>query len=278
MTAGLRYLLAAAAIGIAALTTAAQDTQLYSQTASAILERQFNRSDLSWVLLDSSGRILAQHWDAPETPVAPGSLVKPFLALAYGEQHDFVYPHVFCAGSKGRCWLPRGHGRLGIESALGESCNAYFLSLADGVDGARAAETFARLGLRGPPASAPNRALIGLGEEWKETPLALARAYLGLLQEPGRGEETITRGMASAGQSGTARSVDAILGRNAALAKTGTAACSHRLRAAADGFAVVLYPASQPRLLLLVRMHGATGAGTAGIAGEMMHAIGQGEP
>lgn len=125
--------------------------------------------------------------------------------------------------------------------------------------------------------NAPNSALIGLGQDWQEKPLSLAHAYLALLQESGLGKEGITRGMAIAGESGTAQSVDAILGRNAAFAKTGTAVCSHHPRAAADGFAVVLYPAPQPRLLMLVRMHGATGASTARIAGEMMHAIGQGE-
>jgi cell division protein FtsI/penicillin-binding protein 2 len=127
----------------AAHIASAQDVQLFSQTASAILERQFDRSELSWVLLDNSGQVLALHWDSAERPVAPGSLVKPFLALAYGEQHDFVYPHIYCAGTKSRCWLPRGHGWLGIEGALGESCNAYFLSLAGGVDRARGAQTFA---------------------------------------------------------------------------------------------------------------------------------------
>jgi hypothetical protein len=67
------------------------------------------------------------------------------------------------------------------------------------------------------------------------------------------------------------------LGRNAALAKTGTAACSHTPRGAADGFTVILYPAAQPRLLLLVRVHGVTGAASAKVAGAMLRSLVGGE-
>ncbi|HEY2857220.1 MAG TPA: hypothetical protein VGJ21_02260 [Terracidiphilus sp.] len=276
MNARAMSMLLAFAICAASHIASAQDETLFAQTASATLERQFGRSELAWILLNNSGQILALHWDSPEAPIAPGSLVKPFLAQAYGEQHDFLYPRVFCAGTKSACWRPGGHGWLGIESALGESCNAYFLSLADGIDHVGAAQTFAHFGLRGPPVDAPNRALIGLGREWEETPLALARAYLALLRETGKGKEVVADGMAIAAERGTAGTVNSILGHNAAFAKTGTAVCAHSPRAAADGFAVVIYPAPQTRLLLMVRMHGATGAQTAAVAGQMMHSIGQG--
>lgn len=256
------------------IRSAAQD-QLFSQTASAGLEQQFARTELSWYLLDNSGRVLSAHWDSPDTPVAPGSLVKPFLALVYGEQHRFVYPHVVCAGTKDRCWLPRGHGSLDLEHAIGYSCNAYFLALANGLDRNRAVTTFQQFGLNGPPLDAPPQALIGLGDQWKETPLTLAHAYLSLM-ETAQQHELIVEGMRLAASAGTAQSVNRALGNNAAIAKTGTAVCSHHPRVAADGFALVLFPSAQPRLLLLVRMHGATGAQTAAVAGEMFHAIGQG--
>jgi hypothetical protein len=80
--------------------------------------------------------------------------------------------------------------------------------------------------------------------------------------------------MRNAAESGTAREVDLALGPHAALAKTGTASCSHHPRASGDGFTVVLFPAVQPRLVLLVRMHGTTGAHTAAQAGAMFRAIG----
>lgn len=267
-------MLSQAALNISAAQ--AQSPQLFSQAASASLEQQFGNSELSWYLLDDTGRVLSQHWDRPETPISPGSLVKPFLALAYGEQHGFVYPHVFCAGTKSRCWLPRGHGSIGIEHAIGSSCNAYFLALANALDRTRAIATFQQLGLTGPPQDGSADALIGLGDQWKETPLALAHAYLALMHQASRSKEPIVKGMAIAASSGTAQSVDQALGTDAAIAKTGTAVCSHHPRGAADGFALVLFPSAQPRLLLLLRLHGATGAQTAAVAGQMLHSIGQG--
>jgi hypothetical protein len=203
--------------------------------------------------------------------ISPGSLVKPFLAIAYGEQHGGRFPTVRCLGSRNRCWLPRGHGNLGLEEAIAQSCNAYFLELAAGLDRQRAAQTFSRYGLAGPPMDAAAESLAGLGSAWKEPPLAWARAYLQLENEQrSPAQSRIVKGMLDSAEHGTARAVDAALGRNAALAKTGTAACSHTPRGAADGFTVVLYPAAQPRLLLLVRVHGVTGAASAKVAGAML--------
>jgi len=265
---------------MAAQSGDAQDAQLFSQTASAALERQFGTGNVSWLLLDGAGRVLAQRWSAANLPVAPGSLVKPFVALAYGEQHHFAFPRIHCAGKQSRCWLPQGHGWIGIDEAIGQSCNAYFLALVAGLDRDRASESFARFGLHGPPRTAPGKSLIGLGDDWKETPLTIARAYLALVREQAsqQGDEIVAKGMRTAAETGTAREVDAELGAGSAFAKTGTAACSHQQRAAADGFAVVLYPAVQPRVLLLVREHGTTGAQAAAVAGAMLKAIGEGAP
>jgi cell division protein FtsI/penicillin-binding protein 2 len=255
---------------------AARDAQ-FSQAAKAVLDRNFTGPEISWLLLDASGNVLAERWPA-QPAIAPGSLVKPFLAIAYGEQHGGQFPTVRCLGARTRCWLPAGHGNLGLEEALAQSCNTYFLDLAVGLDRKRAAQTFARYGLAGPAANASGENLLGLGTAWKETPLALARAYLALEKEPhsvlqGR----IVKGMLGSAEHGTARGIDAALGRDAALAKTGTAVCSHTPRAAADGLTVVLYPAAQPRLLLLVRVHGVTGAASANVAGAMLRSLGAGE-
>ena len=84
-------------------------------------------------------------------------------------------------------------------------------------------------------------------------------------------------GMFNSAARGTGRGVNAALGEGAALAKTGTAACSHVPRGAADGFTVVLYPAAQPRMLLLVRVHGVTGAESAKVAGAMLRSLGAGK-
>ena len=153
-----------------------------------------------------------------------------------------------------------------------------FLKLSAGLDRQRAAETFARYGLAAPPITSSADNLAGLGDAWKETPLTWARAYLQLVNEQqSPAQNRIVKGMLDSAERGTARAVDAALGRNAALGKTGTAACSHTPRGAADGFTVILYPAAQPRLLLLVRVHGVTGAESAKIAGAMMRSLGGGE-
>jgi hypothetical protein len=265
---------------IAASSASAQhvaEPQLFSQSAKATLEHNFPSPDLSYLLLDASGNVLAERWPAPVL-ISPGSLVKPFLAIAYGEQHDGRFPTVRCLGSRDRCWLPSGHGNLVLEEAITQSCNAYFLELAAGLDRQRAAETFARYGLAGPPADAGAESLAGLGSAWREPPLAWAKAYLQLLNEQQSPMQSrVVKGMLGSAECGTARAVDAALGRNEALAKTGTAVCSHTPRGDADGFTVVLYPAAQPRLLLLMRVHGVTGAASAKIAGAMLRSLGGGE-
>ena len=254
-----------------------QQQNLFAQSVTEHLNQNFRRPDLSWVMLDASGSVIAQRWKEPQVPVAPGSLVKPFVALAYAEQHSGRFPLVHCTGTAGHCWYPKGHGTLGIEKAIAESCNAYFLALGKDLDRKQAAPTYARYGLKGPPFNAANESLIGLGEAWKELPMALAEAYLRLANDglQSRGQRVLT-GMQASASNGTARGVDAALGVNGALAKTGTAECAHRPRGAGDGFAVVLYPAGQPRILLLLRMHGARGARTAEMAGRMLRSIGVG--
>lgn len=249
---------------------------IFSQAAKATLERNFPNPEVSYLLLDASGSVLAERWPS-QFAVSPGSLVKPFLAIAYAEQHGGQFPTVRCLGTRGRCWLPAGHGSLGIEEAIAQSCNAYFLALANGLDRRRAAQTFARYGLTGPPGEAKDESLVGFGSAWKESPLALVRAYLKLAAEQSSAVQgRITRGMLASAERGTARAVDAALGENAALAKTGTAVCSHTPQGAADGFTAVLYPAAQPRLLLLVRVHGLTGADSAKVAGAMLRSLGAG--
>jgi len=254
----------------------AYETQ-FSQGAKATLERKFAGKNTSYLLMDASGSVLAERWPSPQA-IAPGSLVKPFLAVAYGEQHGGKFPTVRCLGASTRCWLPAGHGSLRLEEAIAESCNTYFLELAAGADRKRLSETLAHYGLNGPPADAPIESLVGLGAAWKETPTALARAYLTLeKEEHSVVQGTIVQGMMDSAARGTARGVDAVLGKEAALAKTGTAPCTHIPRGAADGFTVVLYPAPQPRLLLLVRVHGVTGAESAKVAGAMLQSLGIGE-
>jgi cell division protein FtsI/penicillin-binding protein 2 len=249
----------------------------FSQAAKAVLDREFAGPEISYLLLDASGNLLAERWPA-QSPISPGSLVKPFLAIAYGDQHDGHFPIVHCLGTSTHCWLPPGHGSLGLEDAIAQSCNTYFRELALGLNRPLAAQTFAHYGLVGPAAQAASDSMIGLGTAWKESPLALAKAYLEIEKEQHSAiQSRIIKGMLGSASRGTARGVDAALGPNAALAKTGTAVCSHTPQGAADGFTVVLYPAAQPRLLLLVRVHGVTGAASANVAGAMLRSLGAGQ-
>jgi cell division protein FtsI/penicillin-binding protein 2 len=238
---------------------AAQD--LHTQSAAAVLARDFSGPDLSYLLLDEEGRVLAQRWERAERDVPVGSLTKPFLAIAYGRTHR-SYPQLHCAGKK-TCWLPRGHGTLQVREAIAFSCNSYFHQLvARGGSGLRPAmENFA-LHEDGPD---NGRAFTSA------SPLALARAYLELAHST-RDPVTapVLQGMALSAKKGTASAAGLELHGMPALAKTGTAPCTHRKKAPGDGFALVMFPADHPRAVLLVRVHGRPGFIAAGVAGKMI--------
>ncbi len=239
---------------------------LYDQSLVRLLRERFSDPGVSYVFLDArSGGLLDSRWPDAERPVAVGSLVKPFTALAYGEAHQFHYPDFVCRGKASHCWLERGHGRIGIVEAVAQSCNAYFRGLAAEVRQADLADVAQRYGIDGPPAGSTADTLIGLGNGWKVAPLALAGAYCRLIAEPRAAE--LVRGMALAAQSGTGRAAG--LG----LVKTGTAPCAHVPKAPGDGYAMAFYPAQAPRYALLVRVHGVPGAEAARVAGKMLRVL-----
>ncbi len=97
-----------------------------------------------------TGTLLASHWDDAEQPIPLGSLVKPFIALAYGEEHQFHYPTHVCTGASGGCWLPRGHGEVGIVSAIAYSCNSYFRMLTADMTSADVIPAAKEFGLESP--------------------------------------------------------------------------------------------------------------------------------
>src|SRR5271157_3131717 len=128
-------------------------TSLFAQSAGQILTRDFPSGAVSFLLLDArTGTVLASRWDNPEAPIALGSLVKPFTALAYGEHHAFRYPMHTCHGTATGCWLPRGHGDVDLSSAIAYSCNSYFRVLTARMTAAEVSPTAIRFGLE-PPAS-----------------------------------------------------------------------------------------------------------------------------
>jgi cell division protein FtsI/penicillin-binding protein 2 len=271
----LAILLAFAFAGARAI--ASPENSLFSQSATGILKRDFTNPDLSFLLLDArTGKIMASRWNDPDVPIPMGSLVKPFTAIAYGEQHEFRYPTHVCHGTASGCWRPRGHGHIDLTSAVAYSCNSYFETLSVHVTAQDIASTAARFDIESPPAFATARALVGIGQQWVISPTRMSRAYLELVrrrEQPGIRE--IIDGMALSARQGTGAAVDHALTYGGALVKTGTAPCTHAKRAPGDGFAIALWPADQPRVLLLVRVHGVPGAQAARTAGEILSRIGE---
>jgi hypothetical protein len=248
---------------------------LFAQSAVEALNRDFPSRDISFLLLDAhTGRMLASRWDRPDTPLPMGSLLKPFTALAYGEQHDFRYPSHTCRGTSSGCWLPRGHGDVDLTAAIAHSCNSYFRMLTENLTAADVSPTATRFGLDrpGPEASGPE--LAGLGTRWRTSPWRLAHAYLELIrrrQQPGVSQ--VLDGMALSARRGTGAEVHRAFPSLDALVKTGTAVCTHSRPAPGDGFTVVLTPADNPQILLMVRVHGVPGSQAARTAGQMLRRI-----
>jgi cell division protein FtsI/penicillin-binding protein 2 len=249
---------------------------LFAQSAAQLLQREFTGREVSFLLLDvQTGTLLASRWDGDaDQPIPLGSLVKPFTALAYGEEHQFRYPTHLCRGDAGGCWLPRGHGKIGITNAIADSCNSYFRMLTAGMTSAGVIPSAQRLGLDPPAPELSGPDLIGVGNRWLISPLHMARAYLELNRRRDQpGVRELVAGMAQSARQGTGAEVDRALKHSSALVKTGTAACTHHDHAPGDGFVVALFPAEQPELLLMVRVHGVPGAKAALIAGRMLRRI-----
>jgi cell division protein FtsI/penicillin-binding protein 2 len=248
---------------------------LFAQSAAQILQQEFTDSRVSFLLLDvQTGALLASRWDGSDQPIPLGSLVKPFIALAYGEEHSYHYPVHLCRGDADRCWLPRGHGEIDITSAIADSCNSYFRMLTGGMTSADVIPSAGRFGLDPPAPELSGADLIGVGNRWLISPLHMARAYLELNRRRSQaGVRDVMAGMAQSARQGTGAEVDRALQHSSALVKTGTAACTHHERAPGDGFVVALVPAEQPALLLMVRVHGVPGAKAAVTAGRMLRRI-----
>jgi cell division protein FtsI/penicillin-binding protein 2 len=206
-----------------------------------------------------------------------GSLVKPFTALAYAQAHGHRFPTIECTPSS-QCWLPSGHGAVGIVEALALSCNTYFRALSDQLTAADLAGVTPSFGLPPPADAVPAASYWGLGDQWRISPGAMLRAYEELAA---RSSDPLTAqivaGLKAAAARGTAAGVGRALSGAEALAKTGTAPCVDGAREATgwtgDGYALVLYPANQPRYSLLVRIHGVPGREAANLAGEILRLV-----
>ena len=253
----------------------ASSQSLFAQSSAQVLNQEFSDSNISFLLFDArTGELLASRWDSPSVPIPLGSLAKPFTALAYGEQHGFRYPAHTCRGSQSGCWRPGGHGDVDLVSAIAYSCNSYFRILTQELRSPEMSRTANYFGIEPPEERASGMELAGLGPRWKVSPLHMAHAYLELLGN--RDNPTVAQiiaGMERSAREGTGAEVDRALESGTALVKTGTATCTHPRHAPGDGFTVALAPADQPRILLMVRVHGVPGAQAAKTAGQMLRRI-----
>ncbi len=265
-------------LAFACCTLAAQAPSLYEQSVAKAINERFTSADISYLLVDARTKTtIASRWPEIGRAVPPGSLLKPFAALAYAEGHGFKYPEFVCRGAADGCWYPRGHGRIGITQAVEFSCNAYFRQLSRLVSQEDLHAALRQVGMEDAPSLPAPSSLFGLGDAWKIPPGQLARAYLNLVAQADEpGVAPLVRGMALSAQAGTASAIGRALGGRAALAKTGTAPCVHARRAPGDGYVIALYPAESPRLLLLVRVHGVPGAEAAVTAGQILRVAADG--
>jgi cell division protein FtsI/penicillin-binding protein 2 len=245
---------------------------LFAQSAVQLLDREFPDPNVSFLLLDAhSGALLASRWEDAQKPIPLGSLVKPFTALAYAAQHEYRFPEHVCRGEASGCWQARPHGSLNLVSAIAYSCNSYFRALAATLTGDQMLPVAEQFGLEAPSADLTGPPLMGLGTDWRISPLHMAHAYLELIhrQEQPAVREILT-GMAQAASYGTGSSVDHALKHADALVKTGTAPCTHPRSAPGDGFTIALVPAAQPEILLMVRVHSVPGAVASATAASML--------
>jgi len=275
---------------IAMLPTGAQEPSpdLYAQATQTMLDRSFPSPQVEYVLLDARTRkTIALRWAHPEEPVPVGSLLKPFVALAYGRMENSArkFPTVICHGKSDGCWRTGGHGSMTLAPALAESCNAYFLKLARELasgGGGALERVSGEHGLPAPPAQKTAAMLIGVTPEWRIPPVAFAEAYATLVRGGSDATEREVIGVLLAGMraaalpGGTAAKVGSHPG--GVLAKTGTAPCvagpgEDRCVANGDGLVMVMAPAENPRWVLLVRQRGTTGAHTAEVAGKMLASL-----
>jgi hypothetical protein len=238
---------------------------------SAISQAGLAVENVDYVVADfTTGEVVAENWREPAI-ASPGSLLKPFVTLAYGRNNGLVFPRLECDGKT--CWLPAGHGLVGIAAAIAHSCNAYFRILAMAVTPAEVGFEAASLGLRAPPPDSAPEVLWGLRADWRLTPHELLRAYSELARRRAEPEAAVVlEGMRRAAREGTASALAGQLPENA-YAKTGTAECAHPRNADGDGFAIAVYPADAPRYTVITRVHGQTGRVAAGAAGALLQAL-----
>ncbi|MBV9084579.1 MAG: hypothetical protein JOZ62_18040, partial [Acidobacteriaceae bacterium] len=136
-------------------------------------------SPLNWIATNIKGEVLSRNWPQCEDLVSTGSLLKPFVAISYLATHTQA-PVIVCQGARAGCWFAPGHGRQDLSAALANSCNVYFLRIANGVNRAALDMTCLSYGLVPAARAWDAHRLIGLSEGWPQSPIAVAQAFAAL--------------------------------------------------------------------------------------------------
>ncbi len=191
---------------------------------------------------------------ASDTPLAVGSLQKPFVVRAWAMAHpDMPSPRYICTGGAS-CWLKKGHGGLGLASALARSCNAYFRQLAEATPPQALAESLNHAGFAPAPANAEEAIGLAAPSLLRIRPSRLLAAYQELLREPWPLGEAlrleVLRGLRESARLGTAGGLVAW----GLWAKTGTVPLDAQHTV---GFALAL---NDSGLAMLARLRPGTGA------------------
>ncbi len=154
-------------------------------------------------------------------PWPVGSLAKPFVAKAWAQSHpEEATPRFTCTGGSS-CWLPAGHGALGLAKAVAVSCNAYFRALAEATpENALVAALREEEFLVPSPLSA--EAAMGGDGTLAIRPGALLRAYARLTRRPWSGGEPVRAELLAGLRENPLRGTARGLGRYGLWAKTGT--------------------------------------------------------
>lgn len=186
--------------------------------------------------------------------LAVGSLQKPFVVRAWAQAHpDAPSPRFICAGGS-TCWLKKGHGELGLASALARSCNAYFRQLAETTPLETLTESLDRAGFAPAPRNADEAIGLAAPGLLHIRPSRLLASYQDLLREPwplgDSVRREVLRGLREGARIGTAGGIAAW----GFWAKTGTVPLDGQHT---EGFALAL---DEGNLAMLARLRPGTGA------------------
>lgn len=159
---------------------------------------------------------------AADAPLAVGSLQKPFVARAWAQAHpDGPWPRFRCAGGD-TCWLPKGHGELGLATALARSCNAYFRLLAQATPPRDLADGLLMAGFTPAPATADQAIGLAAPDLLRIRPSRLLEAYRELVRDPWPLGEGLRRELLLGLREGARRGTAGGLAAWGLFAKTGT--------------------------------------------------------